>query len=145
MKKKKQTGEEMAFNRRDITKGQHGSSKLHRISKKLPAATLAAFGRCRGRQGLTNTDVASLSLMCPFELAVSISVYYIYRFYSTSPWRIFWPDGTTYCNANLNRTAMIPQVSRASSAASHCLWREAYVWQLGTISEELQALAAGFS
>lgn len=33
------------FQKADVTKGQHGSSKLHRISKKLPAATLATLGK----------------------------------------------------------------------------------------------------
>lgn len=36
-----------------MPKGQHGSSKLHRISQKLPAATLASLGRCHRRQAFT--------------------------------------------------------------------------------------------
>ena len=55
MKKKKQKGEEVTINRRISQKDSMALLKLHRISKKLPAATLAAFGRCRAGQAPTFT------------------------------------------------------------------------------------------
>ena len=55
MKKEKQARERVAFNRRISQKGQHGSLKLHTISKKLPADTLAAFGRWLAAPSPRNT------------------------------------------------------------------------------------------
>ena len=99
MKKRKWIGEERAFNRRISQKDSMALLKLHRISKKLPAATLAAFGRCRGCQAfiLSTLLVRRLKvLMCPL-LTFEIGCFNIFQFIAVlSTWRST-PKVLDYC------------------------------------------------
>ena len=58
MKKRKQTGEEIASNRRISQKDSMALRSSTEFPRSLPAASLADLGRCGGRQAFTNTDEA---------------------------------------------------------------------------------------
>ena len=94
-KREKRIGEEVAFNRRISQKGQHGSWKLHRISKNLPAAILATFGRCHGRQALS-TVVKRLESDVSFQTGVSVTIYILYVVSLQYPPRGFLCNATQY-------------------------------------------------